>query len=171
MIAAAALLLLQAVVVPDSVQLRQVAVAANVPYAVVAAIALEETGANLSPTLRGHYCWYGYKSLVVNPVSNGIDTVRVVHHEKDCEVGRFQIKPSTAKGRCVGLNIWTYDGNIACFTKMFGEDTRRLGVIAAITKHNGSGLKAREYTQRVLATVGRIVLTSEYVDYAQANGD
>ena len=126
---------------PDITYLQERAKSAEVEWRVAVAISWEEARSNLNPWLRGHYCW------------------NAAIRELNCEVGVFQIRVSTAKQRCPAVNIWTYEGNIACFFKMFKEDTQQLGVVGAITRHNGSGRPARDYTERVLATVGRIVLT------------
>lgn len=165
------LLLLQQILVPDSARLQRLADSIDVKYAAVAALAHEESVENLDPALRGHHCWWSARadSIPANVDVNGHErpwlskrgVLYLIHHEPNCEVGRFQIKPSTAKGRCPGLNIWLYDGNLACFAIMFAEDVRKKDVFYAITHHNGSGPKAREYLQRVLSTVGRITLTTE----------
>lgn len=145
----AALLLTLQIAMPDSTNLRRLADSANVPASAVLAIAWQESNANLDPRLRGHHCWWS--------IRRDSATV-IVHHEPDCEVGRFQIKPSTARSRCPGLSIWHYDGNVQCFLKMFREDVDRYGVIDAIRRHNGSGRSALAYTESVLATVGRLTL-------------
>ncbi len=141
------------------------------------ALAWEESGGNDSmPALRGHHCWYSVTAradTIWEQTQNGwprvarrnaIDTIivrpRHVHHEKNCEVGRFQIKPSTAKLRCPAWNVFTYGGNLACFAQMFAEDTKHGGTLYAIRHHNGSGKQADEYLQRVLRTIGW--LTVEY---------
>lgn len=138
---------------PDRLTLVHASEVARVDPLATLAIAWEESRDDVNPHLRAHYCWHGEfvtnEGLVVGAV-----------HKADCEVGRFQIKPSTAKARCPSINIWTYSGNVRCFLKMFGEDSRRYGVVTAIRIQNGSGVKAKEYTQRVLATIGFLALTS-----------
>jgi hypothetical protein len=95
-----------------------------------AAIARVESACNLSPKLRAHACQ---------------------SHRRDCEVGRFQIRPSTARRRCVGLNIRTYHGNVDCFLKVFGEDVDRLGLTDATVRYNGYGpAGAYAYLYKVL---------------------
>lgn len=164
---------------PDSARIAAVADSAGVDRRVALAIAWEETADNTSPKVRGHACWYVIKARVDTAVafetrailwvkSSVVDTVvtithrpGVVHHEKNCEVGRYQIKPSTARRRCPELDVFTYGGNLACFVRMFKEDADGDGKLYAITHHNGSGAKAREYLDRVLRTVGRIALAEE----------
>lgn len=128
---------------PDDVHLRYLALQKHLQPRAVIAIAYEESAHNLDPRLRGHFCWW-----------KG-------HHERDCEVGRYQIRPSTARSRCRGLNIWTYGGNTACFIKMFAEDTQRLGLERAIRAHNGSGDIAEDYLTRVLADMERLTQEGE----------
>lgn len=126
---------------------------------VALAVAWQESGANLNPRLRGHHCWYSYLqyNIPAHQDTNVVVTHKsVVHHEADCEVGRFQIKPSTARRRCPGLNVWTYDGNVRCFVHMLEEDAAAGGMLYAIRHHNGSGPRAADYLQRVLATIGWI---------------
>jgi len=86
---------------------------------------------------------------------------RVVHHERDCEVGRFQIKPSTARRRCPGKDIFTYNGNILCFFQMFWDDKQRGGTEFAIKHHNGSGPMTLTYRDRVFRTMGWIDANEE----------
>lgn len=100
---------------------------AGVSPRIVLAIAYAETRNNLTPTVRGRHG----------------------------EVGRFQIKLTTAAERCAGVNVRTYKGNVDCFLEMFASDVRRLGTLRAIEHHNGRGPQARAYTQAVLATVGK----------------
>lgn len=139
------------IVLPDQAHLVHLADSAGLPPAVVEAIAWQESGVNLSPTLRGHHCWW----------STRVGETLTIHHERDCEVGRFQIKPSTGRARCPGLNIWVYDGNTHCFVTMFAADVRQYGLTAAIKRHNGSGRVADEYVERVYATVGRLLTQEE----------
>jgi len=111
----------------DSFHLRWGAATQHLSPQRVEAVARVESGCNLSPLLRAHACWN-----------------RVVRL-RDCEVGRFQIKPSTARARCRGLNVFTYSGNVACFFRMFGEDWARGGRTYATLRHNGSGPGAEHY--------------------------
>src|SRR5207247_666636 len=104
-----------AITLPDQAHLTALADSANVYAPAVLAIAWEETRTNMNPHVRGHHCWWSLRLS---------DSTLVVHHEKNCEVGRFQIKPSTARHRCTGLNIWTYEGNVRCSIKMLAEATR-----------------------------------------------
>lgn len=142
---------------PDYDRLITLADSAAIDRRVVLAIAWEETADNTDPRVRGHHCWYSYRSFVPNPVTGGTDTVRVTHHEADCEVGRYQIKPSTARFRCRDLNVFTYDGNLACFARMFAQDAAKGGNLYAITRHNGAGPRAAQYLDRVLTTIGWLV--------------
>lgn len=137
----------------DGVTLLDVADSVHIDDRAMLAMAWEESRENLSPSLRGHRCWYTHRMVVADSV-----VVRK-HHEPDCEVGRYQIKPSTARRRCPGLNVFTYTGNIRCFAKMFAEDTEQHDRIYAITHHNGRGPRAREYLTRVLAVIGWIAVT------------
>lgn len=137
----------------DGVELLSVAESAQVDQRAMLAVAWEESRDNLSPHLRGHHCWYTQR------IVRGDTVVVRRHHEPDCEVGRFQIKPSTAHHRCPGLDVFTYAGNTRCFAKMFAEDTARNGIAYAITRHNGRGPRAREYLTRVLAVIGWIAVT------------
>lgn len=135
----------QLALLPDRAHLVHLADSANVPSGEVMAIAYEETGLSLLPSIRGHHCWYSY-----HVDSNTV----VVHHERDCEVGRFQIKPSTGRARCSGINIWTYEGNTNCFIRMFSEDVKRFGVARAICRHNtGQPLKRCPYAERIAWTI------------------
>jgi len=125
------------------------------------AIAWEESAANLDPKLRGHHCWYSVRldsdEWVLNAhewVVRRADALWLVHHEPNCEVGRYQIKPSTARLRCPGTDVFTYSGNLACFAQMFAEDTRMGGTLYAIKRHNGRGDQADAYLKRVLSTIG-----------------
>src|SRR3989442_6143410 len=120
---------------PDSARLGGLADTAGVPPAAVLALAWEESGTNLDPRLRGHRCWYQVRARTDTTVtvearrmiwSTYSDTITritrragVTHHERDCEVGRFQIKPSTARQRCPAIAVSTYAGNLACFAQMF----------------------------------------------------
>lgn len=138
---------------PDRVHLVALADSAGIDAPAALAIAWEESAANLNPHLRGHHCWYTTYAEV------GDLTVTVQHHEHDCEVGRYQIRPSTARLRCPGLNILTYAGNTRCFATMFADDVRQQGRLYAIKHHNGHGAKADAYLKRVLLTVGWLTET------------
>ncbi len=167
---------------PDRPRLEAMADSAGVNRKAVLAVAWEETAANMDPKVRGHHCWYTLRERTdtVRTVSfrsilwikaTDADTLieirrrlRIVHHEKNCEVGRMQIKPSTARIRCPGKDIFTYDGNLACFAKMFAEDaqmgnTLYGGTIWAIRHHNGAGPQADAYVKRVLQTIGWLTVT------------
>lgn len=137
---------------PDGITLLDLADSARIDGRATLAMAWQESGDNLSTRLRGHHCWYSQR------VVRGDSVVVLHHHESDCEVGRYQIKPSTARLRCPGLNIFTYAGNTRCFAKMFAEDTARRGIEFAITNHNGRGPRARAYLARVLAMIGWITV-------------
>lgn len=128
----------------DKRQLGALALTAGLPEAVVLAMAWQESGSNLNPALRGHHCWN-----------------ETVGHLADCEVGRFQIKPSTGKARCPEFNVFTYRGNLDCFAKAFGEDYRVYGFSGAIERWNAGGGHAPEYLEDVLAAVGWITLKEE----------
>ena len=77
---------------PDAWLLKQYADSARVPPVLVWAVAYQESEHNLNPALRGHHC----------------------AKLPTCEVGRFQILPSTAKVRCPDLNVFIYRDNIKC---------------------------------------------------------
>lgn len=133
---------------------------------VALAVAWEETAANIDPKVRGHHCWYSVRidsdDWVLNAhevVVRRTDALWLVHHEQNCEVGRFQIKPSTARLRCPGLDVFTYGGNLACFAQMFAADAKTRGTLYAIRHHNGAGPRADAYVQRVLRTVGWLTVT------------
>ncbi len=154
---------------PDGATITAAADSAGISRHAALAIAWEETADNIDPKVRGHACWYmvpahwdkwGWNTSMAW-FGDSTLVPRHTHHEKDCEVGRFQIKPSTARRRCPGLDVFTYDGNLACFTRMFKEDTDTSGTLSAIVHHNGRGPKAQEYLNRVLKTVGRLALTEE----------
>jgi len=160
---------------PDRARLKALADSAGIDQRAVLAIAWEETADNIDPRVRGHHCWYVIPPRadtvwtrtwphILEPSRPVIDTVIVIprrtHHEPDCEVGRFQIKPSTARFRCPNLNVFTYDGNLTCFARMFAQDAAKGGNLYAITRHNGAGAKAAEYLGRVLKTVGWLVESS-----------
>ena len=116
----------------DSYHLRWLARERHVPEARYEAIAHVESACNLDPLLRGHACW------------------RAHWHLRDCEVGRFQIKPSTGRARCRDLNIWTYKGNTECAARTLREDAQRYGLTDATIRHNGTGEPALEYLRKVL---------------------
>lgn len=124
----------------------------------------EESQNELRPNLRGHLCWYTRPAREDELDTLGLsrheslverrDTVFLVHHEPDCEVGRAQIKPSTARRRCKGLTIWTHDGNVQCAVKMFAEDVAKYGVAKAVCVHNtGWPLKRCPYAERIAWTL------------------
>jgi len=117
------LLLLQLALMPDARYLHQQAVIVGVPTRAVWAVAYIESRNNLSPFLRG----------------------------RAGEIGRFQIKASTARRRCVGINIWTHDGNTECFLHMFAADATAHGISEAICRHNGLARERCAYGDRVLA--------------------
>ncbi len=105
------ILLTLALLCADNFHLQYAAEHAGLPPERVVAIASVETRCNLSPRVRG----------------------------RAGEWGRFQIRVSTARRRCPGLNIRRYRGNVACFLVMFGQDVRRFGVTDATVRHNGYG--------------------------------
>lgn len=114
---------------PDARFLAIEADRAGVDPRVVLAIAWEETRTNTSPTVRG---------------AAG-------------EVGRFQLAPATARRYCKGLDVRLYHQNVACFFRVFRRlqdefDLPGLLPVNAIRRYNGSGPKARAYTERVLKT-------------------
>lgn len=102
------LLLAQLLLMPDAPHLRYEARRHGLPEMAVLSVAWTETRANTNPRVRG----VGW------------------------EWGRFQIKESTARVRCPGMNVRRYRGNVACFIKMFTEDAAQFGVIEAICVHN-----------------------------------
>jgi len=105
--------------------------AAGVPTLLTEAVAWTESGRSLDPTLRG---------------AAG-------------EVGRFQIKPATARERCPRQNIMTYHGNLACYLRMMRENYAACrDWRCAIARYNGQGPAAAAYAGRVLAFVERRVL-------------
>jgi hypothetical protein len=121
--------LLLALHCPDSFHLRWVAAQAEAfPPTRFEAIARVESGCNLATRLRGHHCLA----------------------KRDCEVGRFQIKPSTARKRCPGYNIWTYDGNVRCALTILGDNRVLLGLTDATRRFNGAGPASFEYLYKVL---------------------
>lgn len=136
----------------DRSYLTQEALAARVPVELVLAVAWQESRGNLDPKLRGHHCWHGLQTLADGTIAGAV-------HLPDCEVGRMQVKPSTARTRCKGLNIWVYSGNIKCGVKILGEDIRKYGAMRAVEKYNGSGPLARKYKEAILETVGWLTLT------------
>lgn len=145
---------------PDAAHLAALADSAGVPVHVTWAVAHEESRANLNPYLRGRRCWWSARADSI-PAGADVDGSEVAvtrrgalyltHHKRDCEIGRFQIKPSTGARRCPGLDVRTYAGNTRCFVRMFKQDGERYGYRDAIRRHNGAGPKAREYRDRVLA--------------------
>jgi len=141
------------------------------------AIAWEESGGNDSmPGLRGHHCWWSVKEsqgIPSSAVGYRLDLRRLhlttdkhgvlwlSYRDPNCEVGRFQIKPSTARLRCPGWNVFTYGGNLQCFAIMFGADTDAGGTLYAIRRQNGKGGAADAYLRRVLATIGWMTITGD----------
>ena len=127
---------------PDFVQLQHEAAETLTPGAPVLAIAWVESAADTNPHLRAHYCWNARR------------------HDADCEVGRFQIKPSTAKHDCPGLDVFTTYGNHACFFSRFGHTLGRYGIREAIREHHG-GTAAQNalYLARVERLVTELALS------------
>lgn len=119
-----ALLLLQILsAMPDAPHLRATADSAGVPRGGLLGMAYMETRNNLKPGVRG----------------------------PGGEWGRFQIKLATARARCPGMDVKTYDGNVACVAKMFGEDVPQYGVEPALCVHNtGLPLATCPYARDVL---------------------
>lgn len=115
---------------PDAAELTLWSEAAGVPAAFTYAIAWEETRNNADPSVRG---------------AHG-------------EVGRFQIKLSTARARCLGLNVTDYHDNLACFLRMTRQDWQKCGSWRCAARvHNGSGVRAERYANHVMGTVRMIV--------------
>lgn len=139
---------------PDERRLEQYAAVWDVDARVAKAMAWQESGANLDPSLRGHRCWYDHRTVIILPDGSPY-IVRVEHHESNCEVGRFQIRPTTAAWRCKGINIFTREGNYHCYFKMFSEDSSSHGIEAAIRKHNGRGPMTVVYLASVKTIVRR----------------
>lgn len=117
---------------PDAATLELWSEAAGVPVAFTYAMAWEETRNNPSPWVRGAHGEYG----------------------------RFQIKLTTARSRCPGLDVRQYDDNLACFLRMSREDWQKCGWACAARIHNGSGRRAEEYASRVMETV-RVIVNSK----------
>jgi len=142
----------------DKEVIISIADAHGINHRAALAIAWTESGNNLDTSLRGHHCWYSVPGhWVLDSLSQEDDSIyvpRYVHHERDCEVGRYQIKPSTARRRCANLNVFTYEGNILCFFRMFYEDQHSGGTEFAIRHHNGSGPMTYYYRDRVFKTMG-----------------
>lgn len=117
---------------PDAHYLKVQADSIGVPAVIAWAVSWEETRRNTSPHVRGaHGEW-----------------------------GRFQILGATARGSCPGLDVRTYAGNVRCgLTHLRGLHARHGNWPEAIRAYNGRGPAARAYRQRVLASVGRFVLT------------
>lgn len=115
---------------PDAATLQLWSEAAGVPAAFTYAVAWEETRNNADPSIRGAHGEYG----------------------------RFQIKLTTARVRCPGLNVKEYYDNLACFLRMSREDWMRSGSWrTAARTHNGSGVRAESYANKVMGTVRMIV--------------
>jgi hypothetical protein len=112
---------------PDAATLALWSEAARVPTFFTFAIAWRETRNNASPASRG----------------------------KLGEVGRFQILPRTARTRCPKIDVREYEGNLACFLKMAGEDGARCrnDWRCAARIHNGSWA----YADSVMADVRELV--------------
>jgi hypothetical protein len=114
----------------DSFHLQWMARESAIPPARFESIARVETACNLSPRVRGHHC----------------------PNRRDCEVGRFQIKPSTARRRCAELNVWTYRGNTECALRILDENVREMGLVETTRRFNGAGPATYEYFWKVLKT-------------------
>jgi hypothetical protein len=125
---------------PDYEILSHEAAVTFVPLAPVLGIAWVESREDTNPTLRAHYCWH-----------SGL-------HSPDCEVGRFQIKPSTAKANCPGLNIFTTIGNHTCFFHMFRANYERYGIDRAVKMHHSSPVPSENelYLAKVKSVVTAI---------------
>jgi hypothetical protein len=117
----------------DAAHLRLAARAAGVDERMVLAVAYVETRRNLDPRVLDQTC---------------------AHISRDCAVGRFQIKPSTARLRCPEENIRTYKGNVACFLKMFRVDVAQVGPVQAVFVQNHGD----QYVRDVFAVVGVLSL-------------
>lgn len=116
----------------DRFHIKWEAERAGVDPRLALAFAWVETQTNTDPRVRDRTCWYpGYRS-------------------RDCAIGRFQIKPSTARTRCPGDDVKTYRGNVACFLKMLSEDVMRFGLRKAIRTYNHSD----DYVASILTAVG-----------------
>ena len=112
----------------DDYHLKYESARAGLPEERILAIARVESACNLDTRLRAHNC---------NP--------------RDCERGRFQIKPSTARRACPDLDTRRYTGNVACFFRIFGENVRRFGLTEATVRQNGYGpAGAYEFLYKVL---------------------
>lgn len=116
------------------------------------AVAWQESGGNLNPSLRGHHCWHGVSTAVDGTVIGAV-------YLADCEVGRYQIKPSTAKARCRGLNIWKYRDNVICGLLILKGNLLKYGVVEAVERYNGSGPLARNYAKSIFQVVGWLTLS------------
>jgi hypothetical protein len=121
---------------PDAYHLARLAEAERVPRVVAWAVAWQESRTNLDPRLRPAGC------------------------RNDCEVGRMQVKPSTAKRVCPTLNIWAYTGNVRCGLLYLRLLHRQTGswelAIRAYQCPTCQG--PTPYEQAVLAHVGRLSL-------------
>lgn len=141
---------------PDRYHLVITSLAAGVDPRVTLGVAWVETRANLQTSVRDHTCWY--REQVYIPDSAGAETRRYIyHHARDCAVGRFQIRPSTARRRCPGLNVFRYRDNLACFLTMMQQDVPATGIERAIWTYNHSDA----YVTDVLAVVGHLALAEE----------
>lgn len=114
----------------DDFFLKSVARQAAISPTRFEAVARVESGCNLNPRLRGHHCL----------------TLR------DCEIGRFQIKPSTARLRCRGLNIRRYHDNVVCAAVILQQNIRSRGMVDGTRVFNGTGPATYEYLYKVLKT-------------------
>lgn len=123
---------------PDALYLAAEADRQGVPRLVAWAIAYQESRHELAPDLRGHHC----------------------RGRPGCEVGRFQILPSTARLACRDLDVWKYSGNVACglrYLRLLYEE--RGSWVAAVRAYQCPRcLRRTEYEQQVMATIGRFAL-------------
>jgi hypothetical protein len=123
---------------PDGGHLRYLAREAGIPPARLEAVARVESGCNLSPRLRAHWCWHGVQAEKVSQ-GDGLpapEVRRPAVHARDCEVGRFQVKPSTARRWCPGLDVFAYRGNTACAVRFLARLLDAWGVVG-IARFNG----------------------------------
>lgn len=145
---------------PDWNILTHMADVAHVPHGPVAAIAWLETRDNMDSAVRGHHCWHDRGERV-----SAMDTVHWATsvHTPNCEVGRFQIKPSTARARCPNLDIFTRQGNYICFFWMFHQDFDRYGAMEAIKRHHGGTPQQNAaYFREALKVIALVALTETW---------
>ena len=123
---------------PDAALLAAYAGAARVPREGVWAIAWQETRHNLNPGIRGGLC----------------------RGKRDCEVGRMQVKPSTARRVCPSLDIFTYDGNVRCSVGLLRSLYERRGswALAIRAYQCPSCTHATVYEKSVVSKIGYIEL-------------